>query len=93
MVDILLKKFLIRGLERGEIILFPVWIIPFPIYKTGFRFLVENGNYFVHGWEIGATVQFPVWIILFPVCKIGFGLLSKNCKCFAKEVFSFNVWK
>ena len=34
------KKFLIRGLEIGE-------IIPFPVCKTGFGLLSKNGKYFV----------------------------------------------
>ena len=30
-------SFLIGGLEIGEIIPFPVWITPFPVFKTRFE--------------------------------------------------------
>ena len=32
-----LKKFFIGGQEIGEIIPFPVWMIPFPVFKTSFK--------------------------------------------------------
>ena len=39
--------FLIRGPELGEIIPFPVWIIPFPILKINSEFLGLNEKHFV----------------------------------------------
>ena len=41
------EVFLIRGLEVGEIIPFPVWIIPFPVLKTKFETLGTNEKYFI----------------------------------------------
>ena len=45
MANILSKSFLIRGLEIGEIIPIPVWIIPFPVYKTGIELHSKTGGY------------------------------------------------
>ena len=39
MRNILLKEFMIRGLEVREIIPFPVWMIPFPVSKIYFKLL------------------------------------------------------
>ena len=36
------KKFYIGGLEVGEIILFPVWINPFPVLKISLELLGAN---------------------------------------------------
>ena len=83
MVNIVLKHFSIQGLENGEIIPFPVWIIPFLVRKTGFGRLSKNGKYFVNtvflirGLDIGE-------IIPFPVCKNGSELLINNGKYFVK---------
>ena len=41
------RSFLIRGLEVGEIILFPVRIIPFPVLKINFEALGTNEGHFV----------------------------------------------
>ena len=41
------RRFLIRGLEVGEIIPFPVWIIPFPVLKIEFELLGSNEKQFV----------------------------------------------
>ena len=38
---------MIRGLEVGETIPFPVWIIPFPVLKIDFELLGTNEKYFV----------------------------------------------
>ena len=76
---------MIRGLEIGE-------IIPFPVSKTGFELLSKSGKYilkevfFIWGPEIGE-------IIPFPVCKTGFGVLNKDGKSFVKEFFWSEVWK
>ena len=64
-------------MEGREILSFPVWIIPFPVCKTGKYFIKE-----VFKSEIWKSEKYP-----FPVCNIGFGLVSKNGKYFAKEVF------
>ena len=78
MINLLLIFCLIQGLEIGEIIPFPVYIISFPVYKAGFGPLSKDGNNFVKeiiwsdAWKIGAIIPFPVWIIYFPICKTGF---------------------
>ena len=41
------KKFLIGGQEIREIIPFPVWIIPFPIFKTSFKLVDKIEKHFV----------------------------------------------
>ena len=85
MVNLFSKKFLIRGLEIGEIIPFPVQIISFPVCKTGFGLLRKNGTYSVEEviwsevWRYD-KIPFPFCLIPFPVCKTGFGLLIKNSK-------------
>ena len=38
---------MIRGPEVGEIIKFPVWIIPFPVLKINFELLGMNEKHFV----------------------------------------------
>ena len=45
--DFVKEVFLIRGLEMGEIIPFPVWIIPFPVLKINFELLGSNEKHFV----------------------------------------------
>ena len=47
MKNIFKKNSLIRGLEVGEIILFPVWMIPFPVLKTNFEPFGSNKKHFV----------------------------------------------
>ena len=47
MKSILKKKFLIRGLEVGKIIPFPVWKIPFPVLKINFETLETTEKHFV----------------------------------------------
>ena len=78
----------------GEIIPFPVWTIPFPVYKTGFGLLSKYGKYFV--FLIGqvvyrdpkiTTTTTRGAIIPFPVCKTGFGLHSNVGRYFVKTVF------
>ena len=70
----------------GEIIPFPVCIIPIPVLKIYFELF---GNYevdvlkevvLIRGLEVGEIIPFPVCIIPFPVFKINFGLLGKNKK-------------
>ena len=53
---------------------FPVWIIPFPLCKTGFGLLSKNGKYLLNsflngGLEMREIIPFLVWMIPFPVCK------------------------
>ena len=60
----------------GEIIPFPVWIIPIPVLKIYFE-----------GLKVGEIIPFPVWIIPFPVLKIEFELLGSNENFSVKEVF------
>ena len=38
------RSFLIGGIEIGEIIPLPVWIIPFPVLEIHFEFLGRNGE-------------------------------------------------
>ena len=37
-----------RGREVGEIILYPVWVIPFPVFKIGFEPLGKHKKHFVN---------------------------------------------
>ena len=41
------EVFLIRGPEVGEIIPFPVWMIPLPVLKIDYELLGENERHFV----------------------------------------------
>ena len=41
------RRFFIRGMEVGEIIPFPVWIISFPVLKIDFEPLGSNVKHFV----------------------------------------------
>ena len=83
----------------GEIILFPVWIIPFPVLKIEFKLLGSNEIFFckriffIGGLEVGEIIPFPVWIIPFPVLKIKFETLGTNEKHCVKEVFRSEAGK
>ena len=55
-------SFLIRGLEVGEIIPFPVWIIPFPDLKINFGLLDKNKKYFVNSKHIQADSVYIAYI-------------------------------
>ena len=77
----------------GDIIPFPVWIIPFTVLKIN---LEPLGTYEKHciklsfsirGLKVGEIILFPVWIIPFPVLKINFEPLGTNKRHFVKEVF------
>ena len=78
------RSFKIEGQEVEEIIPFPVWIIPFPVFKTIFRILGSNDKSFeeffflIGGQEVEEIIPFPVWIILFPVFKTSFGFVFKS---------------
>ena len=47
MKNIFKKNSLIRGLEVGEIIPFPVWMISFPVLKTNLEPFVSNKKHFI----------------------------------------------
>ena len=40
------EVFFIRSLEVGEIIPFPVWLIPFPVLKIDFELMGSNEKHF-----------------------------------------------
>ena len=42
--DVVKEVFFIRGLEVGEIIPFPVWMILFSVYQINFEFLGRYGK-------------------------------------------------
>ena len=44
------RSFLIKGLEVGEIIPFPVWIIAFPVLKIDFEPLRSNEKHCAKGF-------------------------------------------
>ena len=77
----------------GEIILFPVWVIPFPVLKINFENFGTNKKYvvkevfFIRGLEVGEIILFPVRIIPFPVLKINFEPLGTQERHLVKEVF------
>ena len=81
MRNILQKKFLIRGLEVGE-------RIPFPVLKINFETLgsceneVEREVFFIRGLEVREIIPFPVCFILFPVLKINCRPLGLNKNIF-----------
>ena len=75
----------------GEIILFPVWVFPFPVLKINLNPLDQMRNifkriFFIRGLEVGEIIPFPVWIIPFPVLKISFEGHGTNEEHFVEEV-------
>ena len=67
---------MIRKWEVGEIISFPVWMIPFPVSKNDYELFESNEKHFVEediwpeGLEVQGIIPFPVWMIPFPVLNI-----------------------
>ena len=74
---------MIGGQEIGEIIPYPVLIIPFPVSKLVMNSLVKFRNslqktFLIRGQKVGEIIPFPVWIIPFPVFKTSFGVIVKT---------------
>ena len=95
------RSFFIRGLEVGEMIPFPVWIIPFPFFENLFwtPWIKWETSYkrtlLIKGVEVEKTILYPVWII--PFQKLILTLRPKK-KYFEKhllevgEIILFTVW-
>ena len=60
------RSILIRDLEVGHIISFPVWIIPFPVLKINYEILGENERHFgkvsflIRGLTVGEIIPFAI---------------------------------
>ena len=71
----------------GEIIPFPVWIIPFPVLKMHFILLGKKcetsckRSFLIEGPELGEIIPFPVWMIPLP---FNYELLGENERHFVK---------
>ena len=70
MRNIYKRSFLIKGLKLGELILFPVWIFPFPVLKIDLNPLDQMRNiykrsFFNKGLKVGEIILFPVWVFPF----------------------------
>ena len=66
----------------GEIILFPVWVFPFPVLKINLNPLDQMRNiykrsFLIKGLKVGEIILFPVWIFPFPVLKINLNPLDQ----------------
>ena len=79
-------------MEVRDIILFPVWIIPFPVLGIDFETHGTNKKDFVK--EVfylrprsGSNNSISCLIIPFPVLKTNFEPLGSNKKMFVKEIF------